>query len=882
MCARPRKGRVWRAECGGPLRHALHTGEHTSATRSANRNAPACRSRRGSYVGGMERAVSCAQRPAQTCRYHPAVGVLAAVVCGMVVDRWYPLHPVAWWSAGVAAWAAWLAAWRLRRLVVAAGALFFCLAALAAAWHHAQWHLVPAGELALAAIEEGSPVCLRGEVRRNPRFLPAEPATPWHGYPRPDRTQVLVQAVAVRDGTCWRAASGKVPVMVDGHLTGVEVGDQLMVFGRLARPRAPAYAGERDVRQTPRSRGELCQVSCEFPDCVRVLERAPAWSLAKTLERVRLHSRRLLRERLGAEEGSLAAALLLGMREDVESQLTESFLETGTIHVMCISGLHVGILAGFLMWGARLGLVARRWGLAAVALAILAYAWLIGAEAPAIRAVVLVLVVCGSLWLGRPIRAFNALACAALVVLAANPAALFRVGPQLSFLSVAALVWAGQRVLPRPTYDPLASLIERTRPWPQRALRWTGRLVWQTTALTACVWIVTAPLVMHEFHLFSPVALLLSPLLALPVAAAIMGGFSALACAWVVPGLDLPFAFVCRHALQLVTKLVAAASTWPGGHWYVPGPDRWWLVGWYLLLAVAVAMPRHRLPGRWIAGGLAAWCALGLGVSLARPGGQELRCTVLPVGHGTCVVLELPGGETLVYDVGQMGAPQSACRTLAGYLWSRGRRHIDAVLLSHADLDHLNGLPEIIDRFSIGVVYVTPQMLEAEQGAAAALLELVRARGIALRALAAGEGLQTPAGCRLHVLHPARRIFYRTDNAASMVLLVEYQGRRVLLPGDIEPPGLEDLLAEEPIDCDAALAPHHGSRHSHPPAFAAWCTPEWVVVSGGRQYDPKQMLHLHSRPGCEVLHTALHGMVQVCIRNGQVEVTSFRQPALAP
>lgn len=830
----------------------------------------------------MEPVVSCTQRQDQTGRYHPAVQVLAAFACGIAVDRWWPLNPAAWWMAGLAAWAAWLVTWRLRRYFASAAALYVCLAGVGACWHHAQWNLVPVDALAIGATEEGSPVCVRAEVCRNPRLLPAEPPTPWQGFAAPDRTQCLVRATAVRDGTNWRLASGRVQVIVDGHLTGIEVGDRVEIFGRLARPRSPAYAGDVDVQAAPRSRREFCRISCEFPDCVRVLRRAPGGSLGKFIERARLHSRRMLQERLGAEEGSLGAALLLGMREDIEPQLTQAFMETGTIHVMSISGLHVGVLAGLFMWVARLGLVGRRWALAAVVLAILAYAWLIDAEAPAVRAAVLVCVVCGSLWLGRPVRAFNALAIAALVVLAANPAALFRVGPQLSFLSVAALIWAGPRVSGRRTFDPLTSLIERTRPWPVRALRWIGRAVWQTTALTACVWLFTAPLVMHEFHLFSPVALVLSPLLALPVAVALIGGFGMLACGWILPGLDLPFTFLCRHALAIMHKVVAAACHWPGGHFYVPGPDGWWLAGWYLMLAAAVALPSVRLPRRWMVGGLAAWCALGLGISLTRLGGSELRCTVLPVGHGTCAVLELPGGETVVYDVGQMGAPQSASRTLARFLWYRGRRHIDAVLLSHADLDHLNGLPDIMDRFSIGAVYVTPQMLDAEHGASAALLQEVRARGIDLRPLAAGDGLQTSAGCRLVILHPHRRRSYRTDNAASMVLLVEYQGRRLLLPGDIEPPGLDDLLAEVPIDCDAALAPHHGSRHSHPPAFAAWCTPEWMVISGSRQRDPRHMVQAHLREGCRVLHTALHGMVEICVRNGQVSVQSFRQPVLVP
>lgn len=72
-------------------------------------------------------------------------------------------------------------------------------------------------------------------------------------------------------------------------------------------------------------------------------------------------------------------------------------------------------------------------------------------------------------------------------------------------------------------------------------------------------------------------------------------------------------------------------------------------------------------------------------------------------------------------------------------------------------------------------------------------------------------------GCRIEVLHPPRRGVLGSDNANSIVLDIEYQGRRVLLTGDLETPGLDDLLAEAPLDTDVLLAPHHGSAFSDPP-----------------------------------------------------------------
>jgi competence protein ComEC len=100
---------------------------------------------------------------------------------------------------------------------------------------------------------------------------------------------------------------------------------------------------------------------------------------------------------------------------------------------------------------------------------------------------------------------------------------------------------------------------------------------------------------------------------------------------------------------------------------------------------------------------------------------------------------------------------------------------------------------------------------------------------------------------------------------------VEYAGKRLLLPGDLESPGMEDLMAELPYDCDILLAPHHGSRRSDPPGFAVWSTPEWVVISGGGGDDIADVQRTYERAGANVLAT---------IRSGAIELTIGKDAAL--
>jgi competence protein ComEC len=223
----------------------------------------------------------------------------------------------------------------------------------------------------------------------------------------------------------------------------------------------------------------------------------------------------------------------------------------------------------------------------------------------------------------------------------------------------------------------------------------------------------------------------------------------------------------------------------------------------------------------------------------------------------------LPSGQTLLYDAGRLGAPEGAARTIAAALWSKGITHLDAVVLSHSDADHYNALPELLERFSVGAVYVSPLMFEDETPALDYLKASLQRASVAVRTVSAGERLAAGPDCRLEVLHPPRRGVLGGDNANSLVLAVEHAGRRVLLPGDLERPGLGALLAEEPLHCDVLLVPHHGSQASNPPGLAGWATPNWVVISGSRRWDTEPIEAEYKAIGSRVLHTADLGAVRI-------------------
>ena len=138
-----------------------------------------------------------------------------------------------------------------------------------------------------------------------------------------------------------------------------------------------------------------------------------------------------------------------------------------------------------------------------------------------------------------------------------------------------------------------------------------------------------------------------------------------------------------------------------------------------------------------------------------------------------------------------------------------------------------------------------------------------------------GDRLPMGEACAVEVLHPPQRAAFASTNASSLVLAVEYLGRRVILPGDLESPGLENMLAEPPHRCDILLAPHHGSRKSNSPELARWCRPDWVVFSGDGRWNLPEASAPYRAVGARVLDTSECGAIHVSVTPDSVDVSRF-------
>ncbi|HPD15763.1 MAG TPA: ComEC/Rec2 family competence protein, partial [Planctomycetota bacterium] len=578
----------------------------------------------------------------------------------------------------------------------------------------------------------------------------------------------------------------------------------------------------------------------------------------------------------------LLCALTLGDRTDVDDNLAEAFARTGTIHLLAVSGFNVAVVAWVVWTLTSLAGLGQRAAGALVLCAVGVYALVTGAPPSVVRAAVMSGAYVLSIMGRRQSDAVHAAALAALVLLAARPFDLFQPGFQLSFAAVLGILLLSEDLAAM--LGPGESVLERVAgPRGVGAFAWIRhrlhRLAAATGSVSIAAWLAVLPLTAYYFHLFSPITVLVN-LLVVPVAGFLtVFGFMHLGVAACSPMLACVPAFLARGATGLLTQTVMGVERLTAGWVYCAAPTLGWIVGYYALGLLVVARGRLGLSGRraamlWLLGVLVYVVA---GDSGRPPKGLE--ATVLDVQDGAAAVLRFPDGATVLCDCGTYGRNDVGRWVVAPALWHWRVRAVDLLVVTHADADHVTGLPSLLDRFRVGRVVHSPVLERAAAGRQ--LLALLDERGIPHQSVAAGDRLVVGEGNVIEVLWPSDwslRLRPDDQNENSLVFRVERGGRRVLFGGDIQQVGMAALL-HGGVDprTDALVVPHHGRRAPAAEAFAQATRPRYAICSIRPDHLPPDIVAAYRGAGAEVLVTGWDGAITVALFNGEVVATRARR-----
>jgi competence protein ComEC len=709
---------------------------------------------------------------------------------------------------------------------------------------------------------DGEPWTIEGWVASDPEHVPTG-------------TRVPIDVSAVERGGIRRSLGLRVLINLDGRpFDPLLPGDIVRVTTRLRAPRGFVNPGSPDAAKRAAA-DDIAAIGSVHAVALSRMDWPPRRSLARLIAEERARMLKAVMARLDGDARGLVESLVLGDRGDVSRPLDDAFRTAGVSHVLSVSGLHLAIAAFLFYVGLRRLLVrvtrlASRHLVARVAAllalpAVVAYTMLTGAAVATVRSCIVALVWLGAVALGRRTTAMQALALAALVILCASPLELFDPSFQLSFAASAGTATLGVRWAPRGPVSGVA----------RKLMRWVLRLC----AASAAAILATAPIGAWHFAQLAPAGMI-SNLVVVPLAelgVVPIGLTGCLLAVAHVPGGSLLLHVAGWLAQVMALFTVGFARLVPA--WRVPAPNLVEIVAWYTALVALALVGRRALR-------LTMLCALLLIASslwraIARATSTTLRATFLDVGQGDACVVELPHGHVMIVDGGGSFDPNfdPGQSVLAPFLWRRGIRRVDLIVLSHPHPDHANGLPFIVEHFPVAAVWTNGQ--ETTQPGTVALLEAARRHGVSLespRTLDLG-------GSRIRPLAPLdsdgkiATDMARSENDNSLVIDVTWRGRKLLFTGDVEAEGEAELVARgDPLAADVVKVPHHGSKTSSTAQLIAATHPSLAVISAGEHnrwhFPHAPVLARWTKAGARILRTDRDGGVTVTI-DGKGRVAAF-------
>ena len=715
-----------------------------------------------------------------------------------------------------------------------------------------------------------NPIACRGVIDSAFRYrkstLPGKTADPngvdW-------QTITTIRVDEIRTDGVWKSNFLLMPLSIDGKIEGLFPGDRIELYGQWRLPNPPSNPGQFDQARRFAELGYAAQARAESAHQIKNLIQPNLFRLDRYLAMVSATALRSIERFVVLDQAELTAALVLGQREQAEWRLQEELLATGTIHMLSISGMHIEMVALSLLLIGMMLQLPRKALLVGICIFVIAYGLLCGANPPVARATIMLTGLCLARLMGWNFFSLNFLAFAGVLLILYRTTVVFETGTQLSFMAVAVLILSTKSMVQR--VPPLERLIESKSSHSVRSLRRVWGWSMEMLRTSFWVWFITAPLVWSTFHVISPIAIALNLVLWLPMLLALMSGLGLIALGW-FPPIGWPLGVICGVSLWLVQLLVNWGEQIPLGHFWLRSPPAWWLYGFYALgiLTAAWTGVKKASNRRRLGLVLGLWFVLGLVVEpisdrwhrfLIGDRGK-LSLTFIDVGHGTSILIETPDSESWLYDAGRMGDHQRSYQVIVDALWAMRRSKINGLILSHADSDHYNGIEGLTKRFAVDKLFSTSQVYTHKSPLLRQILDATQRRGVKHITWKKGS-VHQGNGWSMLALHPPEQGVAGTDNANSLCVLMEFAGRRILLPGDLEPPGMQMLVSQPATSVDVLMAPHHGSLNSKSNALLNWCNPSTIVISGSTRAVSPRVLEAFAAEDREVFVTARDHAIRI-------------------
>ncbi len=712
------------------------------------------------------------------------------------------------------------------------------------------------------------------------RFMPTDPTSSFY---------LKVNEVQTING--WAKVTGTVRVQVGEPVLDLKAGDFIQAYCWLDRFKSSTNPGQFDTAAYLASRNVFIGASIKLCDGIELLRNPPADIFTRFKSQTRRAAARALLGDLPREDAgrALLQALLLGYRGDIDSDTYKAFRETGLLHFISLSGMHFGILIGIIWWLCKTAGLMKPARAVICIIAIFVFLMIVPPRAPTLRAAIICFVFCLSFLFRRHPNPINTLSLAAIILLLIRPTQLFEPGWQLSFAAVLGiLAFTGNisNFLRNRIHNWLLANKTQQITSSKRLISKLADKAITLFSVGFAAWLGGAGILLYHFYTVTPFASFWTVLVFPLVSLILIFGFLKMILFLALPTLSITLGFVAAFLSDLliwIVKLIADLNISQILIGQVPSA----LIIFYysVILFTGFAYFRRPLIKKAICATALLAVIIFLGVTKRqRIYRDNLIITSLDVGHGQAIFVQLPGRDNILFDAGSLYKADIGRRVVLPFMDYNGTNEISAVIISHNDIDHINGIPEIVENCKVGRVYSNDDFFDKtdQWGTAKFLSDCLKKTGLKIERL--DENLNLSDIADINILWPSKNINYDkqlSDNDKSLVTLIDFADTKILLCSDIEQFAQKELMHLYPeLKADIVFVPHHGSANTLEPGFLESLDADILICSCSRNQHKSmnQMLSTKiDKPNkAQSYYTSRDGAITVCIgKNGEISSSAF-------
>ncbi len=698
----------------------------------------------------------------------------------------------------------------LKKQIISYPALFLIVFFLGAFSHQNSLRL-PSNHIANFVSQEKEQVLVKGLIINDPVYSKTVYGS--------GKITFLIEAKAIEESQFspsgsvekgkWHDVKGKVQVTLYNHFDRYRYGDLLELRGDIYRLKSPSSPGQFNYKRYLERKHIYALMSLKQKDSIQLVSLNNGNPIMRYTLKLKHIFKNKIYKFLPKQNASVISAMLLGDREDLSDEVIEDFKDSGTMHILAISGLHVGIIVLILLGILKLLQFPLKINYILTIVFIILYCLLTGARPSVVRATVMVCVFLFGKSIYRDPDIYNSLGLAALILLFYNPIQIYMAGFILSFTAVLSIVYLTPKIEKKFKFIYSKNLSFKFK----KIMMYFIKLF----SASFAVWIGLMPIIWIFFNIVSPVTILAN-LFIIPISFFILlFSIILLILSFLYFPLTNLMSYLLNLSLDNFLNLVNLFSDLKFGHFYLPDLNLLNFIVFYVGLGFISSNSFFRFSKRklciifFILINIIIWP--NIYNFYWKENNNLLEITFLNVAKKDSVFIKLPQGKNILINTGERIPYNSGEHIIGPFLWHKGIKTINHLILTSSKSNYIGGAEWLIKHFNIeciidsGIIFNTKTYFR--------YIDIIKEKRLRRVEIKEKNLIKTQSGFNLRILSPALKLVHSKpkSNDSSVAILGKYKDFNIILFYDIQQKEIEDLLKEydKNVAIDVVRIPYHHS-----------------------------------------------------------------------